>query len=119
MNHNTKYGEFGERIAIKYLLRKNYKIISQNTRLGKQEIDIIANISDKIIFIEVKTRLSTAYEQAEFHFTPKKLNNIKKAITIYSLKNNVSEERIQINFVAIQLNIDKKIANIKHFLSIF
>ena len=54
-------GGIGEKSAGKYLRKKGYKIIEKNytTKIG--EVDLIALYGDLLVFIEVKTRSSTAY----------------------------------------------------------
>lgn len=54
-------GRIGEKSAGKYLRKKGYKIIEKNytTKIG--EVDLIALYGDLLVFIEVKTRSSTAY----------------------------------------------------------
>ena len=54
-------GGIGEKSAGKYLRKKGYKIIDKNytTKIG--EVDLIALYGDLLVFIEVKTRSSTAY----------------------------------------------------------
>jgi len=57
----VKLGEKGERLAVKFLNKKGYKIIEQNYRTPLGEIDIIARERETLVFIEVKTRESIAY----------------------------------------------------------
>ncbi len=56
-----KLGKKGEKLAVKFLRKKGYKVIKQNykTRIG--EIDIIAKDRETLAFIEVKTRESIEY----------------------------------------------------------
>lgn len=56
-----KLGKKGEKLAVKFLKKKGYKVIKQNykTRIG--EIDIIAKDRETLAFIEVKTRESIEY----------------------------------------------------------
>lgn len=56
-----RLGEKGEGLAERFLKKKGYKIIERNfkTRIG--EIDLIADDSGTLVFIEVKTRESIAY----------------------------------------------------------
>ena len=73
-----RLGQKGERIAVRFLKKKGYKIIEQNykTRIG--EIDIIANDGGTLVFIEVKTRESIAYGQpfeAVNYFKKRKITN--------------------------------------------
>ena len=54
--NTTDIGRFGERSACEYLKSKKYKIIKQNFFASHNEIDIIAENSKYIVFVEVKTR---------------------------------------------------------------
>jgi putative endonuclease len=57
---NTKeLGDIGEQIACDDLIAKGYKILSRNYIFKKAEIDIIAVKEEQLIFIEVKTRVSS------------------------------------------------------------
>lgn len=118
MQHNQKYGKIGEEIAIKYLINSSYKILFKNKRIGKDEIDIIAKKNKLIIFIEVKTRLNNYVGRAEDQLSVKKYFNMKRAASNYSFKNHVNEESLRIEFIAINLNMSNKMANIKHFINI-
>ena len=74
-----KLGDKGEGLAVKFLKKKGYQIITQNykTRIG--EIDIIAKEGDTLVFIEVKTRESIAYGkpfEAVNYFKKRKIANV-------------------------------------------
>lgn len=56
MKNTTEIGKYGERAACLYLQSKKYRIIEQNYRASHNEIDIIAENKQYIIFVEVKTR---------------------------------------------------------------
>lgn len=56
-----RLGEKGERLAVKFLKKKGYKIIKQNYKTPIGEIDIIARDRETLVFIEVKTRDSIVY----------------------------------------------------------
>ena len=54
---NTKsIGDIGEKLAVKLLKSKKFKILSRNLHKGRNELDIIAQNRDHIVFVEVKTR---------------------------------------------------------------
>ena len=59
--YNRKVGSWGERVAADYLKKKKYKIICQNYSNKIGEIDIIARDKKCIVFVEVKTRLTTDF----------------------------------------------------------
>ena len=64
MKTTTDIGRFGENAACSYLKSLKYKILEQNYFVSHNEIDIIAENKQYIIFVEVKTR--TIYNGSEF-----------------------------------------------------
>ncbi|MBR2303486.1 MAG: YraN family protein [Clostridia bacterium] len=59
---NTKIkGLYGEDLAIKYLAKRKYKIISRNYTCPMGEIDIVALDKKTLVFIEVKARSNEAF----------------------------------------------------------
>ena len=56
-SYNTnEIGKKGERIAARHLRRNGYRILSRNCHCGKNELDLVAQNKNYIIFVEVKTR---------------------------------------------------------------
>ncbi len=51
-------GGAGEKLAVKFVKKKGFKILKKNYKTPLGEIDIIAQDKDVIVFIEVKTRTS-------------------------------------------------------------
>lgn len=51
-----KLGARGENIAVKYLERKGYLVVTRNWKVKLGELDIIAVKDNKLYFVEVKTR---------------------------------------------------------------
>ena len=51
-------GDFGEKLAVKYLKKNHYKLLSRNLHVSHNELDIIAlhKKSKMLVFVEVKTR---------------------------------------------------------------
>jgi putative endonuclease len=87
MNEGVK----GEQIASGYLLKQGYKILDKNFAAKTGEIDIIAEISNTIIFVEVKLRNSATFGTGVEAINNKKINKIKNTATVYMLKNNVKK----------------------------
>lgn len=54
--NSKNIGDQGEQIAVDYLLASGFEILHRNYRVGRLEIDIIAQKGDTLHFIEVKTR---------------------------------------------------------------
>ena len=59
--NRKKLGSWGEEQARKYLENQGFLILDNNYRCKLGEIDLIAMDGDSLVFIEVKTRRSTAY----------------------------------------------------------
>ena len=52
-------GDFGEKLAVRYLRLHGYTVKERNWRTGHMEIDIIAASLRTLAFVEVKTRTYT------------------------------------------------------------
>lgn len=118
MYHNLKIGQYGEKLAKDYLINKGYEIICLNYKSGYYEIDIIANIKGKFVFVEVKTLITQVYGSSDEIITPRKFSNFNKGIRRYLSLNNLDPENISIDVITIHMIKSKKIAKIKHYRDI-
>lgn len=59
-----RIGKKGERAAARYLRRQGCRILSRNSRHGKNELDLVIKDGAYIAFVEVKTRAFDCPEQA-------------------------------------------------------
>ncbi|MBQ7173708.1 MAG: YraN family protein [Clostridia bacterium] len=50
-------GDYGERIAARYLIFRGHRILARNYRDGRHELDLITKTKNELVFTEVKTRL--------------------------------------------------------------
>lgn len=101
LNKNQKLGRLGEDLAVEYLLKNKYKIIQQNYKNNYGEIDIIAKLKNKYIFIEVKTRSSRAFGLPEDAVNNVKQQKLLKATEKYIIDNKINGE-VQIDVIAIE-----------------
>lgn len=123
---SKQLGNFGEKIAERYLKNKGYKILDKNYSprfvSGPQrgEIDIIAKKDKTIVFAEVKTlSLSVPSFYPEQKVDYWKQRKIIKAAESWLMEKKIpfdSEWRIDI--VAIRINPDAQKAKIHHFQNI-
>jgi putative endonuclease len=58
---NRQLGEYGERLACRFLTDIGFTIIERNWRCARGEIDIVATEGDCLVVCEVKTRRSEAF----------------------------------------------------------
>ena len=74
-SENTKQiGDFGERMAVRYLRLHGYTVKERNWRSGHMEIDIIAANLTTLAFVEVKAR---TYTQETLQTAPPPGNAVK------------------------------------------
>jgi len=87
MAEHNETGKIGEKLAQDYLLNHGYKVLHTNWRVGRYEVDIIAQKNDILAFCEVKCRTSSLFGEPETFVTKKKQNNIIKSAAIYVKRN--------------------------------
>ncbi len=119
LKNTQTVGTWGENLARTFLLKHGYKIIGQNERLGHKEIDLIALDGPKTVFIEVKTRLAGSLALAEEQINHNKIKKLKNALALYCVQNKISINNTRLDLIAINVNKNKKTANVKHFKNIF
>ena len=79
MNESQSLGQKGENEAALYLEKRGYRIRHRNWKSGKLELDIVAENSEYIVFVEVKTRTG------EFIIQPREVvPNQKQKSIIYA-----------------------------------
>ena len=54
-------GRFGEDVAVEHLQAAGLQIVERNWRCRAGEVDIVARERSDLVFVEVKTRSSTAF----------------------------------------------------------
>ena len=92
MSEHNKLGKAGEEAAANFLIEEGFRIRERNWQFSHLEIDIIAEINDFIIFIEVKSRSGTYFEQPFQAVTKKKQKFIIKAANAYIEKYEIDLE---------------------------
>jgi putative endonuclease len=110
-------GKRGEDLAVDFLQLKGYKILERNWRYRHAEIDIIAMLDEKLIFIEVKTRSTDVFGSPEGFVNSKKQDLVAKAAGAYILKIN-HDWLIRYDVIAILLYPDETYS-IEHFEDAF
>lgn len=102
MGEAQKVGKEGEKLARAYLEAKGYRILEQNVKLRRGEIDLVAEEGGDLVFIEVKTRRSKAFGLPLEAITPTKKRHLAHAVREY-LGSQI-DRRIRYDVVAILLS---------------
>ena len=109
--NNRELGRKGEERAVVYLKKRGYYILAQNYHTRYGELDIVCRKGDKLIFVEVKTRRSTAYGWPEEAITKSKISHLKKAAAIYLDAFEPSFRELRFDVITILWENDKEQIN--------
>jgi putative endonuclease len=102
MNHIT-LGEVGEAIAAEYLKKQGYKILDCRYRSRLGEIDIIVKHSSTFVFVEVKTRRSTAFGMPSEAVNVRKQQKIISTALCYLSENGAAGAACRFDIIEILL----------------
>lgn len=92
MNRTKKIGNLGEKLALDYLLKNDFKHICSNYHSRYGEVDIICENEKYIIFVEVKSRKKgTEYRGVEAVDRNKRIKILKTSFE-YLLKNPTEKQ---------------------------
>ena len=100
-------GKRGEMAAAHYLTQNGYKILEQNYRCKIGEIDVIALKNGRIVFIEVKTRLSSHYGLPQEAVHAVKQQKILRAAEWYLKEKKAADRPVGFEVIAIRWHEDR------------
>jgi putative endonuclease len=101
MIDRRKRGAEGEDLAVEYLRRLGYTIRRRNYRYHRGEIDIIAQNGETLVFVEVKTRRSTAFGDPEEAVTPLKGRRIRRIAAGFLLEENIGDRECRFDVIGV------------------
>ena len=111
-------GDIGEKAAAKYLKKQGFKIKERNIHLSHNEIDIVAENKEFIVFAEVKTR--TVKADCDSHFgvpssavDRKKRSHLLDAARMY-LKTLKKYKQPRMDVIEVWLDNDRNVVDINH-----
>jgi len=115
MPSNSDIGSRGENLAARHLSDLGFTILEQNVRIGKAEIDIVAQKDELLLFVEVKTRSGVKYGHPEEAVGSAQEERILNAAEEYIFKMKW-EGRVRFDIISIEL---KEKPLIHHFEDAF
>lgn len=105
------FGTRGEQRATQFLKEKGYIILQNNYKNILGEIDIIAKKDGHTIFVEVKTRASSAFGRASEAVGAFKRKKLRQVALLYMKKNKLLDSFVQFDVIEVYDNQINHIEN--------
>jgi putative endonuclease len=103
MAFHNELGKKGEDLAVLYLVKHGYKIVSRNFRYQQAEVDIIARKRNVLAIIEVKTRSTPNFGNPQDFVKGKQIQNLVKAVDFFITEHELDVE-VRFDIIAIIKN---------------
>lgn len=106
-------GRRGEALAAEVLGRHGFTVVAQNWHCPEGEVDLIAQRSGELYFVEVRTRRGSAYGSPEESVTPRKRARMEAVARRY-LCEHVPDDEIawHLSLVAVAMDPTGKLQRI-------
>ena len=97
-------GQVGEDAATEYLIRKGFRIVERNWRLGRAgEIDIVALDGDVLVIVEVKSARQRRFGDPVERVTPAKQRRLAALAEAYVAQHDVGVGTVRFDVVTVDL----------------
>jgi len=111
-------GKEAETLVENYFRKENFEILARNYRAKTGEIDLIVKKGETLVFVEIKSELSSKSFFPEEKVDVRKQEKIKKTAEIFMLKNFQKLSKIkEIRFDVVVVSLEK--GEIRHYEGAF
>ncbi len=101
-------GRLGEDLAADLLIKDGYTIVARNVHMGRNEIDIIAEDRDFLVFVEVKTRSCLYPESGDYGIPATAVDSAKRTNTVKAARDYLyshhTEKQPRIDVIEVYLH---------------
>ncbi len=94
-------GQYGERLAARYLRDLGYAVLAANWRCPQGEIDIVARDGPTLVVCEVKTRRGVSYGSPQAAVTPHKLARLRRLAAVWVQDHPGDYGHLRVDVVAV------------------
>jgi putative endonuclease len=111
-NRRAELGKRGEAQAVKRLKAMGYKVLQTNYRARRSEIDVVAEKGKTLVFIEVRTKASTAFGRPEESISSPKRTHLVAAAQEYLQEHRAFDRDWRIDLVAVEYGPDGRLSRL-------
>ncbi len=94
-------GRRGEDLAAQYLVDAGYTVVDRSWRCARGEIALVARDGDDTVFVEVKTRSSTAFGHPFEAITARKLARMRRLAMAWCDAHPYRRGKVRIDAIAV------------------
>jgi putative endonuclease len=98
---NRALGDYGERVAARYLVDRGMVVLDRNWRCDEGELDLVLRDGRVLVGCEVKTRTSLAHGSPHEAVTDAKLARLRSLLERWSRAHDVPAPDSRIDLVAV------------------
>jgi putative endonuclease len=96
-------GEQAERVAAAFLRMKGYAVLETNYSFGRNEIDIVAEVEGRIVFVEVKCRSGARHGPPRQAVGAEKMRKIIRAAQGYLAQRRLTDRSARFDVVEVRV----------------
>ena len=111
-SQRSRTGIQGEDLAALYLQRNGYELVARNYRTRYGEIDLVASYKGTMVFVEVRTRRTTAFGTAQESVTARKRQRLVAVAQQYLQEHGLEAVPWRLDLIAISRSPES--TNIDH-----
>ena len=116
MAQHNFFGQEAEQRALQYLIKKGYRLLKQNYRFGKAEVDLLMQKDQLLICVEVKARSTDFFGSPEQFVSSKKIKLLVGAVDHYISSNQLDWE---VRFDILAFTVKGEHWKVKHIKNAF
>jgi putative endonuclease len=115
-NRRAELGRIGEDLAVKFLVRGGFKILTRNWTSGRGEIDIVAvDGNGVLVFVEVRLRAAEALVSGYFSIGKNKRAVLKRTCDAYRRRFAGADVSHRFDVVEVRMDATGKSPTIGHY----
>lgn len=111
-------GLAGEKAAERYMRRNGYRIRDRRWRCPEGELDLVAEKGGEVVFIEVKTRVSTQFGGGLAAVDFLKSARLRAAAYAYLHRHSLWDAPFRIDVIAVATSADGGEMRLEHVISV-
>jgi putative endonuclease len=97
-------GEFGERIAERWLRQRGWRVVQRRFRTGHRDIDLVVEQEGVIAFVEVKARQGDTFGDPVAAVNWKKQKELGRSARVWIARHGRREEAYRFDVVGVLVN---------------